>query len=292
MIKEKVKLVKSVTKFVTRVCDECGKEEKARMAVVLRGRRARGKEIDLCLKCASSRKYKPLGSWPQNEKSHLWKGGRRKHEAGIRIHLSPGKWIYEHRLMMGEYLGRELLIHEPVHHINLCKYDNDINNLYLCKNTTEHGLIHNNLEILGYQLLGNKIWFDYDKKEYVSYETKVPEDKKINIEIDIDYNIHIMKSKGKTGLVKYRQVYNKPIGNGKYEKKYIHIEIMKKIIGRDFYRNEVIHHIDGDSSNNLNRNLILMINKNHISCHRQLQNRVIEFMECGFVKFDEGVYYV
>ena len=292
MIREKIKLVKSVRKFVTRICDECGKEEKSRMAVILDGRKRRGKEIDLCRKCSCSRKYKLDSNWPKNEKSHLWKGGRRKSSGGLRIHISPGKWVYEHRLILENYLNRKLLSHEIVHHIDMDKDNNKRSNLYLCEDRTEHRRIHSSLELLGYKLLGNKIWFDYEKKKYVLYETKIPEEKKRNIELDIEYNIHIFKRNNKNGNVCSYQIYNEPVGNGKYRKAYVHVEIIKKILNRNLYRNEVIHHLDGNGLNNLNRNLVLMTVKKHISCHRALQNRVVELMACGYVKFKDGVYYV
>ena len=66
MIKEKVKLVKRMDKFVTRICDECGIEEQSRMGVVLRGRKLRGAEIDLCFKCSNLKKYKTRKNNPGN----------------------------------------------------------------------------------------------------------------------------------------------------------------------------------------------------------------------------------
>lgn len=50
-------------------------------------------------------------------------------------------YIYEHRLVMEEFLGRKLFPYESVHHINEIKIDNRIENLFLTTNS-EHSAIH------------------------------------------------------------------------------------------------------------------------------------------------------
>ena len=292
MIKEKVKLVKRMDKFVTRICDECGVEDQSRMGVILRGRKLRGGEIDLCFKCSNLRKYKPEKSWPKKEKSHMWKGGRRKGANGIRLYAPSGGYIYEHRKVVEGYLNRKLLSSEIVHHIDMDNHNNDIKNLYLCKNLQSHGVLHYNLELLGYELLNHKIWFNYEEKKYVLYSTEIPQEKKQYIPLNIDYKVHTAKRKNSKGSISYSQIYNKPIGNGKYQKKYVHIEIMKNAYGRNMYRNEVVHHIDGNGLNNVFSNLILMTNQEHIACHRALQNRVAELYKKRVIGFKEGIYHV
>jgi len=50
-------------------------------------------------------------------------------------------FIYEHRFIMEQFLGRRLRPHENVHHINEIKVDNRIENLFLTTNS-EHTSLH------------------------------------------------------------------------------------------------------------------------------------------------------
>jgi hypothetical protein len=50
-------------------------------------------------------------------------------------------YVYEHRLLMEQYLGRNLEPWETVHHINEVKTDNRIENFFLCTHK-EHSAIH------------------------------------------------------------------------------------------------------------------------------------------------------
>lgn len=80
------------------------------------------------------------------ELSPVWKGGKYTDKFGY-IHIWDSKkqrYEREHRKIMAEHLGRELLKGEDVHHINGCKSDNRIDNLLLISKP-QHTKLHEKL---------------------------------------------------------------------------------------------------------------------------------------------------
>jgi len=65
-------------------------------------------------------------------------------------------YVYEHRLIMEQELGRPLLEAEVVHHIDLDPTNNDPDNLIVLDNDSEHGRVHAYLQLALVQLMPSK----------------------------------------------------------------------------------------------------------------------------------------
>lgn len=293
MILENTKLIMSMKTLITRVCDECGKTETARMAVVLKSRRNRGTDIDVCRQCACSAKYKPKGSWKAGESSHLWKGGRRQEEGRIRIYAGlGGRYVYEHRLIMEEKIGRKLEPNEIVHHIDMDSLNNSKDNLHLFANSSEHGICHYHLQEIMLSLLGTHVWFDREKIEY----TLFPISHKDILPVDLSFmkgkSIRIFTRRNKEGSKSCSYFSElKDDKKWKYYKRYVHIEIMKRALNRPLWRNECVHHINGNSLDNSVENLIVVTTSRHGWLHRcNLQLIAGSLYKQGVLNFNNGTY--
>lgn len=111
----------------------------------------------------------------RGEKNPNWKGGKRKHYKGyirkyVYDHPYSGKRnaIMEHRLIMEKYIGRYLNPKERIHHINGIKYDNRIENLYLCSSRSTHMKLHTQIESLVMELYEKRI-IKFNKEKGVYY---------------------------------------------------------------------------------------------------------------------------
>lgn len=72
--------------------------------------------------------------------------------------------------------------------------------------------------------------------------------------------------------------------------KYYHIHLIEKKLGRRLKKNEVVHHIDFDGTNNNLNNLIVLDKKEHMHLHNVKMNNLIhELYENGIIRFDKGL---
>ena len=86
--------------------------------------------------------------WSAGDKNPKWKGGKTYNYSGYVYVLDKDNpeanekgYIFEHRKVMREHIGRELEKHEVVHHINGIRDDNRIENLELLSRG-EHTAFH------------------------------------------------------------------------------------------------------------------------------------------------------
>jgi hypothetical protein len=73
-----------------------------------------------------------------------------------------------------------------------------------------------------------------------------------------------------------------------------HIYVMEMHIKKRIPKGMVVHHIDGDKTNNILDNLILCSIKDHNRCHAKIEQIVFELYKKGIVGFDKKTleYYI
>jgi IMP dehydrogenase/GMP reductase len=76
------------------------------------------------------------------------------------------KHVPEHRLIYEQSIGRQLNQNEQIHHIDGDKKNNNIENLVLCDNISEHSKLHDNIE---------KVFFKLVKAGIVNFNNKTKE---------------------------------------------------------------------------------------------------------------------
>jgi hypothetical protein len=88
----------------------------------------------------------------------------------VRREYASGKTrreVYKHIEVMENHIGRAIVKPEMVHHIDCNKLNNDIDNLFLCSNWSEHFKIHRSVEkLLPYLIEQNIVYFNRATKTY------------------------------------------------------------------------------------------------------------------------------
>jgi hypothetical protein len=279
MIQENVPITNNHRKAVTRVCDDCGKIETVKMSIVWGGRQRRDNQTDYCKKCAYS--HRRLIQ-EKMERSPSWNGGRYLNENGYWRVYDGSKYIYEHKKIMSEFLGREISAKEKVHHIDMNKQNNSLDNLYLCKNKSVHSSVHAQMEEIGFSLLNNQIWYNWIDKTYSVTANKSKADWP-----DIDLS-DLLKNKvyfearrieGK----KYARLTSRSKGYA-----YLHTAIMQELSDKFDKSIHIVHHVDGNSLNNSTDNLDFMTRSQHRNCHNSLQESVAQLLKVNLVSFDKN----
>lgn len=286
MIKEDISNLRTKD-IVTRICDECSIETRHMLSNIISSRSRIKHNKDLCHKC--SYKYRILTGC-EGSKSVNWKGGMNVSDGGYLRYTSlydengvstklMGEYV--HKIIYGNYIGRKLTREEQVHHIDMNKLNNNIANLFYCKNKTEHHKIHSQMEDLALSLFNKYIYFDKKNKEYTlrKVDIKLVKNKKYKLK-------PTYRKKEKTNKY-YDHVYIS------YKKHYAyHRYIYEFFYKIKLIKDQHIHHINGDTLDNDINNLIMLNRSEHKNAHNSLQKCIIQLYSEGVVKFNNGRYYV
>ena len=85
----------------------------------------------------------------------------------------------------------------------------------------------------------------------------------------------------KRGIGKGFHENNKYLRSTFGQKKYIHREVMEKVLGRKLTRDEHVHHINRDRKDNRPENLIVISNREHQKLHKIEETKRMVCAECS-----------
>ncbi len=76
---------------------------------------------------------------------------------------------------------------------------------------------------------------------------------------------------------------------GRNKKRREHSVVMENYLGRKLEPIELIHHIDGNKSNNNIENLFLCSKSKHATLHKDMEKIVLDLFKRGFIIFDKDL---
>lgn len=175
-------LTKGSVKRVILICDDCSKLTGTTYANYFRSKISRLSTKTYCRKCSNTRSgvqkrglpIKKTGPRPQvhASKHHSWKGGKFVGSDGyVLIYIGPKKYRKEHFLVIEKDIGRKLKSGEVIHHIDVDKQNNKIENLDLLANESEHQKVHNSLDQIARLLIRKGlIGYNHNNKTYMAVD--------------------------------------------------------------------------------------------------------------------------
>jgi ribosomal protein L40E len=169
-VKIKIKTIFAFrSKKILRICKQCGKEFFAFPSRVKDGKgkfcsfkciKSQGKIKRMCLYCGKEFSWRRghgkgkfcrrlcQSKYQVGKNNPFWHGGGYKNVGGYIFAYAPKHpkqchgYVYKHRLVMEQILGRFLMDEEVVHHKNRIRSDNQPENLFLFDSGTDHRKYH------------------------------------------------------------------------------------------------------------------------------------------------------
>ena len=264
---------------VVRICDICGDERLITCHSLYVNKKSRKRKLDLCTGCGTRESYRK-NPQPVGDKNSRWKGGINNGYQLIYWRDSDGKVCKarEHRIVMEEKLGRPLSSAEIVHHIDMVKTNNSVENLFLCQSESQHQMVHASMQKCGFEMLRRHLWFDENRNIYICSKCSQK-----NLPEIIVSQKQVARKYGKHAYMFCRC----PVAK---RERPVHVLVCEKLMVRRLMRNEVVHHIDGNTLNNSINNLHVMSISDHMKSHKSLQECVAFLYKRGVIEFINGIY--
>jgi hypothetical protein len=163
VIKERVK------DKALRVCDECGHEQWVNYWNINK------KDVHICRYCNNSKtaKTRKLSGRPRKKRASVQGTSYINSSGYVEIWLGKGQeegvsgYYREHKLLKELECGRRLDKDELIHHIDVDKTNNNLDNLHICRGHNQHRKLHSQLERVSAELIKmGVIKFNHKEGQY------------------------------------------------------------------------------------------------------------------------------